>query len=86
MKFERQCANDTFPASFWLGYTQEASISLPDLSAVLTVLCHRCKFMIYVNGSEGLNARRGPRCNHTVKLEGYYFTFIITLGHIFLTR
>ena len=37
------------------------------------------------NGYDDLGVELGSRCNHTVRLAGYYFIFVITLGHIFLT-
>lgn len=41
--------------------------------------------MADIDNHEVQTLKREFRCNRTVKVEGYYFTFVITLGHVFLT-
>ena len=76
----------TFTALFLPGYTQEVSVcSPPTLELGLTAFWPRCEFSIVINTWECLNAKRKFRCDRTVKVEGYYFVFLIALGHVFLT-
>ena len=77
---------DAFTASTWPGYTQDVSSFLlllwnlvQRLAGVSLGYRQRLREFKYSN------AEWGPSCDRTVKLEGYYFVFVLALGLVFLT-